>query len=247
MKLLRMHTRRRVALLALLVAAPAWAATISVTTVDDELNVDDDCSLREAISSANADQGFDACTAGSGADEIVVPAGFYALAIPGSGEDEAATGDLDITQSVTITGAGADMTFVGGGALDRVFHVKAPVNVSLTVVMSGLTIAEGACPGSCQGGGILHQPSNVPSTLTLSDSDVALNRAGLDGGGIHAGSGSILTLTDITFLGNRAGRDGGGGPTRPARGCSPSRGARSAGTKRAASGVDSVPPAARRR
>jgi CSLREA domain-containing protein len=45
------------------------AADISgVNTTADELNSDNDCSLREAIQSANTDTGVDACTAGSGDD-----------------------------------------------------------------------------------------------------------------------------------------------------------------------------------
>ena len=41
-------------------------ATIIVDTIDDELNADGDCSLREAIQAANTDATVDACTAGSG-------------------------------------------------------------------------------------------------------------------------------------------------------------------------------------
>ncbi len=59
----------------------AYAATITVTTTDDELNVDGDCSLREAIQAANSDAAVDACTAGSGADVIELPAGAYTLTV----------------------------------------------------------------------------------------------------------------------------------------------------------------------
>ena len=45
---------------------PAQAATINVNTADDELNTDGDCSLREAIRSANLDTAVDACNAGAG-------------------------------------------------------------------------------------------------------------------------------------------------------------------------------------
>lgn len=46
------------------------ATTITVTTTDNELNGDGDCSLRQA-QAANADTGIDACPAGSGADTTV--------------------------------------------------------------------------------------------------------------------------------------------------------------------------------
>jgi CSLREA domain-containing protein len=39
--------------------------TIGVTTTEDELNSDGDCSLREAIQAANTDSAVDACAAGS--------------------------------------------------------------------------------------------------------------------------------------------------------------------------------------
>ncbi len=54
----------------LLIPAIAWSTVITVLSARDELNQDGDCSLREAIQSANQDQSFDACEAGSGADII---------------------------------------------------------------------------------------------------------------------------------------------------------------------------------
>lgn len=90
----------------LLLPGQARAATITPNTTADELDSDGNCSLREAIQAANTDSAVDACTAGSGADTIDVPAGTYALAIAGAGEDANATGDLDILPSVlTIGGA----------------------------------------------------------------------------------------------------------------------------------------------
>ena len=56
------------------------------------------------------------------------------MTIDGSGEDEAATGDLDITSDLTINGAGSGKTIIDGnkGVVDDdVFHVL--TGVSLTV------------------------------------------------------------------------------------------------------------------
>ena len=64
---------------------------------------DGNCTLRAAIMEANAL---------AGAQTIIVPAGTYALSISRFGEDEAATGDLDITDELTIIGAGADSTII---------------------------------------------------------------------------------------------------------------------------------------
>src|SRR6266516_2056309 len=69
---------------------------------------------RAAVQEANARPG---------ADGVNLPAGTYVLAILGAGEDAAVTGDLDITDDLTITGAGAESTIVDGGHIDRVFHV----------------------------------------------------------------------------------------------------------------------------
>ena len=40
------------------------APSTTVSTTNDELNADGDCSLREAIQAANTDTGVDACPAG---------------------------------------------------------------------------------------------------------------------------------------------------------------------------------------
>ena len=69
----RTHSFRRSTLAAIwviLAVTPgvASAAEITVTTTDDEINSDGDCSLREAIEAANSDAAVDNCTAGSGTD-----------------------------------------------------------------------------------------------------------------------------------------------------------------------------------
>lgn len=53
--------------------------------------------MREAVVAANT---------ASGADTITVPAGVYTLTISGANEDASATGDLDISEEVTIDGQG---------------------------------------------------------------------------------------------------------------------------------------------
>src|SRR5438445_11883528 len=68
------------------------------------------CTLRAAVQQANAL---------AGADTIMLPAGTYTLTISGLCEDGAATGDLDITDDLTITGAGAATTIIDAGGIDR--------------------------------------------------------------------------------------------------------------------------------
>ena len=75
------------------------------------------------------------------------------LGITGPNEDAGATGDLDITDDLTVNGAGAGTTIIDGGALDRVFHV-----LSGTVGISSVTIRNGAAANASPflGGGGWH-------------------------------------------------------------------------------------------
>jgi len=151
------------------------------------------CTLRAAVQETNARPG---------ADSISVPAGTYVLAIPGAGEDASATGDLDITDDLTITGSGTGRTIVDGGHLDRVFHVVGLLG-GPTVHISGLTVRNGF--GDRGGGGIFNS-----GTLVLSASAVVDNStAGAGGGGIANDTDAVLTLTDGTVTGNTANNGGG--------------------------------------
>src|SRR3989344_2882469 len=84
------------------------AAAFTVTKIADTNDgvCDADCSLREAVGAANAT---------AGADTVSIPAGTYTLSIAGAGEDTNTTGDLDITDDLTINGAGNTATIIDGG------------------------------------------------------------------------------------------------------------------------------------
>ena len=73
------------------------------------------CTVRAAIQESNASTGV--------ADIVTIPAGSYGLSLAGRLEDGALSGDLDITDSVTINGAGVGLTTIDGLGLDRVFHI----------------------------------------------------------------------------------------------------------------------------
>ena len=94
-------------LASLLVAAPALAVDILVTTGLDSLDEDGSCSLREAVIAANTDAAVDSCAAGSGADRVLVSrGGFYPLTITGAGENASMTGDLDVVGDLQIVAVG---------------------------------------------------------------------------------------------------------------------------------------------
>ncbi|MEX1366017.1 MAG: choice-of-anchor Q domain-containing protein [Nannocystaceae bacterium] len=142
----------------------ALAANITVDTEVDAIADGDGCSLREAIIAANTNMAVNECVAGDvGADVIDIPAGVYTLTIGTPDEDfqpdmmggyeavvtpDASIGDLDITEDVEITGAGADMTTIEWGTMvnDRIFHVQAP-SVDVMATIRGLTVQGGSVDG----------------------------------------------------------------------------------------------------
>jgi CSLREA domain-containing protein len=177
-------------------ATPAVTFTVD-STRDDTDTVPGDgvcvtaahtCTLRAAILEANAL---------AGADTITLPTGRYRLSIDGAKEDAGVTGDLDITDDLTITGAGETTTIIDGKRIDRVFDVHGPVHVTL----SNLTITNGEAPVATDAGGMLNAGS-----VTLSHVTFLRNRAGRGEG--YAGGLKNLgtaTLTQVTFLKNHAG------------------------------------------
>jgi CSLREA domain-containing protein len=178
------------------VASFAKAATFVVTkTADTNDGVcDSDCSLREAIIAANNNPG---------ADIITLPAGNYVLTIAGADEDASATGDLDITDSVTINGAGAASTIVdAGGIVDRVFHI-----LGGTVAFNDITIRNGLPPSGENGAGIFNASGNL--TLTRCVISGNTTTGGGNGAGIFMDGFTLIDSTTIS--GNNTGGGGNGG------------------------------------
>src|ERR671915_949898 len=149
------------------------------------------CTLRAAIQEANARPG---------ADEIQLPGGTYTLGIAGQNQNDATSGDLDITDSVTITGSGAGTTIVDGNALDRVFEVAVAGG---TVALSGLTITDGDADE--YGGALLNSST---ATVTVDSSAVTRSVAGKTGGGIDNHVGGEVHIRDSTLSDNFARESG---------------------------------------
>ena len=192
----------------LLVVAPAAAAPFTVNDTADAVDAvlgdgkcataGGTCTLRAAIQEANALPG---------PDTIMVPAGTYLLTIEGRDEDAAVTGDLDITDDVTITGAGADRTILDGNGIDRIFDIELLTSrVAIVVAIAALTIQNGnSGPGALADGGGLYNSG----TLTLRNVVVANNTtAAASGGGIT--NINDITLTDCVVSGNTTATYGGG-------------------------------------
>ncbi|AYQ33261.1 choice-of-anchor Q domain-containing protein [Runella sp. SP2] len=198
-------------------------STITVTTLTDQVSVNGQCSLREAIANANNDAATNPdCAAGSGADVIVLNAtGTYTL-----GGTE-----LSITSAITIQeGSGVSATISGNNA-SRVFNIST-TNGNLTLngvtVENGSTTTAGGCiqlGGSSGGsltfengvlqnctttisGGAIGSFGNVHS-ITITNSTLQNNSSGFNGGAIsQAGTTSTLTVSGSTFSNNRAGTAG---------------------------------------
>jgi CSLREA domain-containing protein len=215
-------------------ALPAAAASMTFTvtktadTADGTCNAD--CSLREAITAANANPGH---------DTIVLPAGTYGLSIAGTGEDANATGDLDITDSVIIKGAGSGSTIIDGNDVDRVLDIADKIDVGLVglritdgLVVSdygaGIQVGEGGHlalsgvrvdnnridnNGNYGAGIFLDDGATLEATASRIDSNGALdpNTEYVYGGGIFADYGAIVTLTDVRIENNQAGSSSGYG------------------------------------
>lgn len=162
-----------------------------VTTTDDELNNDGDCSLREALEAANTDTAVDACGSGSGDDTIEFASGLTGTIILNGTQ-------LTITTDVTIDGPGAETITISGNNASRVFLIS---GASTTVAISGLTIQD----GSADVGGGLYVDA---ATLTLTESRVSentstINNVNFGGGGLGNINGTVVVNT-CTFSGNTA-------------------------------------------
>jgi len=181
----------------LLSLAPFALATTFVVTKTTDTNdgvCDADCSLREAIIAANNNPG---------ADIITLPPGNYVLTIAGADEDAAATGDLDILDSVTINGAGAASTIVdAGGIVDRVFHI-----LGGTVAFNNITIRNGLTPSGENGAGIF----NASGNLTITGCVITGNTTAGGGNGAGIFMDGFTVIDTTTIQGNITGGGGNGG------------------------------------
>lgn len=161
------------------------------------------CALRAAIQEANA---------WPGTDTIKVPAGKYALTLVGRNETAGAKGDLNITDSTVVEGAGAGSTIIDGGvcadvedpdctsasvgsANDRVLSILA-LTRRVQAKLTGLTIQNGGGFDVHSGGIYVSQNSY----LTLYRSRVRENKARMFGGGI--GNAGLLEVVESSVIRN---------------------------------------------
>ncbi|MCZ6453128.1 MAG: CSLREA domain-containing protein [Alphaproteobacteria bacterium] len=184
-----------------LTSAPASAKPITVNSTNDDLDgVDGDCTLREAINSAQSGTPSGAaageCPGGKGSGVVKIT---FDLDL--ADDTITLTGQLPlITERVKIVGPGpAQLTIIVGGSF-RHFRVTGGANLTL----SGVRLTEGAF---VNGGAIRVEGGSV---LSLSDC-VLNNNAGtsLRGGAINIVGSSTVTVSDCTFFANTTAGSGG--------------------------------------
>lgn len=208
--------------LSLVTAGPAVAATtIQVTTTNDELNSDGDCSLREAVEATNTDLAVDACPAGSGRDTINVPDGVYLLV----------SEQLTISGNVIINGTSAKGTIIDGNHSHIVLGITPDqgyeADLRRLTVRNGNASSQGQNGGGIWAGGVNstlrlnwvavtgnfapgYQGGIAPAVITfITNSTISGNRAGIDGGGLIM-NGARMEISNSTISGNTAIRNGGG-------------------------------------
>ncbi|HEX3123710.1 MAG TPA: choice-of-anchor Q domain-containing protein [Rhodanobacteraceae bacterium] len=187
-------------------AAAAAPLTFTVNSTDDALDFNPGngicetvagngaCTLRAAIIEANAH---------AGADTIILQANVTYLLSRVGEDDTALNGDLDVLDSVTITGAGPSTVIDGNGAVvgDRVFFFAHCIGGGFTVngicpngdvvaTMSGVTIQHGYAANN--GGGIANG-----ADLTLQTCIVTANTVN----GLNDWGGGILSYGTLTLTG----------------------------------------------
>jgi CSLREA domain-containing protein len=192
-------------LFSLATPVPVEAKTFTVNSTEDETDAvpgdgvcesalgNGKCTLRAAIQEANWHDGR---------DTIKLNAGLYMLTIEGRAENECLTGDLDITQDLTIIGKGMNRTFINANKLDRVFHIRRELSVTLSdlTIQNGLATENGDGDTTrAYGGGIFNDAS--PWGLTLQRVTVSNNTAYVPGQYEQVSGGGIFNVhSNLTII-----------------------------------------------
>jgi len=200
---------------ALGLASPAQAATLTVTTTADSIDAAGSCSavtlaalpgpdgqtsLREAVCASNSNPGGDSIAFSVN--------GTFTLS-GAANDDNGGTGDLDIKQSLSINGNGAANTILDGGGIERIFDVFP--SAASTFFVTSLTLQNGDTRTTAfKEGGAMYLHNNVTATFGICR--IINNFSGSNGAIENRGA---LTIISSELSGNQtipsAGSAAGGG------------------------------------
>lgn len=166
-------------------------ATITVTSLADNMIVDGQVTLREAIEAANTNTSVDGSVAGTYSDEIVFQSGLM-------GTIDLNGTELTVERLVTIVGPGQQFLTIDAHDNSRHFRVTEQDGMTL----DGVTLTRGSVVGN--GGSIL---SDGTLSLTIRNSVIHGNSA-TNGGGIY--SVASINVINSTIADNVASGSGGG-------------------------------------
>ncbi len=205
------------------VSLPAAAATFTVNSTSDSPDADVAdgvcadaqglCTLRAAIMQANAlggDNVIDLSQINDPSNPIVLTLAGADETATGNAADgfqvvathDAGKGDLNITSSMEIIGAGSDKTIIewspevrqSPASGDRVFHIEA-VSSNIAVTISGVTIENGVTPAP-------QKLQDLPGG--------AFYQLERSGAGIAIGTAAAVTYVNPASSGTKEGGGGGG-------------------------------------
>lgn len=170
------------------------------------INVDATCSLVDAITAANTDIATGGCTAGSGADTIVLQPGSVHTLTSVNNSDFGPTGLPTVTSEITIEGNGSTIERASDAPAFRLAAVGSQGRLALDRVTLQGGVASGNFPAQLGGGLMVFD-----GALTLTNSTVSGNTASI-GGGLFLYSflpGRSIALLNSTISGNTATSEGG--------------------------------------
>lgn len=148
-----------------------------------------DCSLRAAVQESNSHQGLDSIDFDAAVSTVT-------LSVAGTGEEAAATGDLDLVDSVEIDG-GATGTTVDADTVDRVFHAQ----VFADVTLRRLRVTNGY-ESTNAGGGLRLEGNGATAATAVLDSVTVDGNDANQGDGVWVHANGSLDVTNSTISGN---------------------------------------------
>jgi hypothetical protein len=188
---------RRLTTVTMLIALGAAAQSISAQTVTNTNDSGSD-SLRQSILSASPGATID----------FAIPLTDRGCST-GSCTITLTSGELTITQGVTIQGPGAQLLTISGNDASRIFNVTAATAVSI----GGMTLRDGRPSDALGGGAIVIHTGALVTPFDLSDAVVTDNNVTFSsnplGGGID-NEGGTVTITRSSIVNNVASFRGGG-------------------------------------